>query len=123
MKKVLPIMILVLILTAGCGKTEEQKKKDKLLGTWETKYTLAVFGEVTESYVFEKEGKCVRTVTTDQDIKNDCTYEFDSNNEKIRILWDNKLDKENYSKYEMIDDNTIKIGENTYTKKSTSSKK
>lgn len=118
MKKVLIVMLL--LLTAGCGKnskSESKKLQDKLLGTWETKYELSVFGEVTESYVFKENGECVRMLNTGSDIANKCTYEFDESRDNIKIVWEDKLDKERYDKFIEIDDNNIMIAEHKFTRK------
>ena len=47
-KKAIIVGGMALLLT-GCGK-----EKNELLGTWETKYEMSVFGEVTESYTFKE---------------------------------------------------------------------
>ena len=113
MKKIL--VFIILILMVGCGKVE--KEEDKLIGTWETKYNLSVFGEVTESYVFKENKECVRMLNTGSDIVNKCTYEFNEEKDEIRIIWDNKLDKERYDRYIEIDDNNIMIAEHKFTRK------
>ena len=99
MKKV--IVILSLLLFTGCMSKEEKelkKQEEKLLGTWETKYELGAFGEVSEKYIFKK------------------------NNECIRIIWEDKIDKESYSKYEEVDDKTIIISEHIYKKEEANEK-
>ena len=114
MKKLL-IMLVPIFLLTGCGtKTEEQKKEDNLIGTWTTSYELGAFGEISEKYTFKKDGQCVRTLNAGSDIVDECTYEI--NESGIRIIWENKIDKENFSKYVEVDDNTIVIGEHTYKK-------
>ena len=117
MKKLM--ILLSLVLLTGCASKEEKelkKQEKKLLGTWETKYELGAFGEVSEKYTFKKENKCIRTINTGTDITDDCTYEFNEDRTQIRILWDNKLDKDGYSKFEVVDDNNIMISEHKYTK-------
>ena len=109
-----------MLLITGCGAKEKQKAKEeqeKILGTWEAKYELSVFGEVSETYTFKEEGKCVRVLNAGNDIADNCTYEFNEDKTEIRILWEDKLDQESYSKYIEIDDNTIMIGEHKYEKK------
>ena len=108
-KKAIIVGGMALLLT-GCGK-----EKNELLGTWETKYEMSVFGEVTESYTFKEENKCIRIFNAGSDIIEECTYEVKEG--KIRIIWENKIDKESYSKYIQIDENTIAIAENQYKRK------
>ena len=115
MKKLIVIMICLVVLT-GCGKTEteEEKKQENIIGKWITKYELSVFGEVTEEYVFKENNECVRMLNTGSDIVEECTYEI--TDEGIRIIWESKIDKESFSKYVEIDENTIYIAEHKYTR-------
>ena len=115
MKKI--TIVLLLILTVGCGKVKEKTIEEKIIGTWETKYTLSAFGEITESYIFKEKGKCIRMLYTGTDIVNECTYELNEEKDKIRIIWENKLNKENYDKLLEIDENNIMIAEHKYTRK------
>ena len=119
MKKIIPIIVLILVVV-GCGNKKEQeskKQQEKIIGTWETKYELLSFGEVTESYVFKEKGECVRILNTGSDIVDKCTYELNEEKDGIRIIWENKMDKERYSRYVEIDDNDIMIDEHKYTRK------
>ena len=36
------------------NEDKEKKPEEKIIGTWETKYELSVFGEVTEGYSFKE---------------------------------------------------------------------
>lgn len=112
-KTVIGILGIILIIS-GCGK-KEKKPEEKIIGTWETKYELSVFGEVTEGYSFKEKGQCVRMLNAGTDIVEKCTYEITE--EGIRIIWEDKMDKETYSKYIEIDEDTIMIGEHKYTRK------
>ena len=119
MKKV-GIAIIILLIFTGCGtKSNKIKEENKqgIIGTWITKYELSVFGETTETYIFKKDNKCVRILNAGNDITNNCTYELNEDKTKIRIIWDDKIDKESYSKYVEIDDNKILIGEHTFERK------
>ncbi len=118
MKKVIAMLIGILLLT-GCGikeKTEEEQKQENIIGTWKTTYKLSVIGEVSEKYTFKEKEKCVRVLNAGTDIVDECTYEITE--EGIRIIWKNKIDKESYSKYVEIDNDTILIGEHTYQRES-----
>ena len=115
MKKIM--IFLMLLIMVGCKTKTKEEEKDKIIGSWETKYSLSVFGEVTESYVFKENHECIRMLNTGSDIVNKCTYEFDEEKENIRIIWENKLDKERYDRYIEIDDNNIMIAEHKYTRK------
>ncbi len=112
MKRLLISLLLVLVIT-GCSKT----KKEEVLGTWQTTYEMNVLGTITETYTFKENGICVKELKTKTDIVNDCTYEFNKEKNQIRIIWDNKLDKESFSKFEIINENSIMIGEHKYEKK------
>ena len=101
---------------------ELKKQEEKLLGTWETKYELGAFGEVSEKYIFKENKECIRIINTGNDITNNCTYEFNEDRSKIRIIWEDKIDKESYSKYEEVDDKTIIISEHTYKKEEANEK-
>ena len=109
MKKIIPLIIVLFILT-GCKKT------NSIIGEWETKYDISVFGEVTDKYIFKENNECEKIVNAGTEIKLDCTYEFNDDKTKIKISWDGKLYDE-YVSYEMTDKDTIKIGEYTYVKK------
>ena len=111
MKKLLFSLVVVMLLT-GCNSKKEETKKQGIIGSWTTKYELSVIGEVSESYVFKEKGKCVRILNAGSDIVDECTYEIKDN--EIRIIWDNKIDKESFSKYVEITDNKILIGEHTF---------
>lgn len=111
MKKKMMIVGGMMLLLTGCGK----EKKNTIIGTWETKYEMNVFGEVTETYTFKEGNECVRILNAGSDIIEECTYEI--KDKEIRIIWENKIDKESYSKYIEIDENTIAIAENKYTRK------
>lgn len=110
MKKYLIFVLTILCLT-GCGK-----KKDALLGTWEASYELGAFGVVTETYEFKEDGKCVKTLNAGTIVTNECTYEFNSNKTEIRIIWNDKSDKESYSNY-LLNDDKLTIGTREYSKK------
>ena len=110
MKKILIILLTVMCLT-GCGK-----KKDELLGTWETNYELGAFGVVTETYEFKEEGKCIKTLDAGTIVTNDCTYEFNEDKSEIRVVWEDKTDKESYSNFS-LDKDTLVIGSRTYQRK------
>lgn len=113
-KKIILLTVMTVLLTGGC-KAKEKTKEEKILGTWETQYELSVFGQITEGYSFKEDGKCVRMLNTGTDIANNCTYEMKE--DEIRIIWDDKLDKETYSRYLEIDEDTIMIGEHKYIRK------
>ena len=116
MKKYL-FMVLSLLLLTGCGlkkKTDMEVKKENIIGKWTTSYQLGSLGQIKESYTFKKDGKCVRTLNAGSDIVDECTYEI--TDQGIRIVWESKIDKESYSKYVEIDENSILIGEHTYQK-------
>jgi len=110
MKKKAIIVGGMLLVITGCGKA-----KNELLGTWETKYEMNVFGEVKESYTFKEDNECVRIFNAGSDIIEECTYEV--KDKEIKIVWDSKIDKKSYNKYVKIDENTIAIGNNKYTRK------
>lgn len=111
MKKIL-VLFLDIVLLTGCGK------KDNFLGTWSASYELLSFGNITEKYEFKENGVCTRTLNAGTDIVEECTYEWNEDKTKIRILWDSKLNKDDYSTYSKISDNEIKIGEIVFTKQS-----
>ena len=109
MKKLL--LVVGLLFLTGCGN------KDSILGTWSVSYVMPVFGNVTETYEFKEDGVCVRTLNTGNDIAEDCTYEFNEDKTKIRIVWNSKLDKEDFYDYSKNNDTEIKIGTRIFTKK------
>ena len=113
------IALFALLLLTGCGST----KKDTFLGTWKTSYTVAGVGEVTESYTFKEENKCVRTITTTVDMNTDCTYEFNEDKTQIKIDWEDKIGEAKFETYEKVDDDTIKIGANVYKRGTTKNEK
>ena len=115
MKKI--IVILTLILLTGCSK------KDVILGTWKTSYDVGGIGNVIEKYTFEKDNKCIRTIKTTTEINTDCTYTFNNDKTQIKIDWEDKLYKDEFSDYEEIDKNNIKIGNYTYTRKDVKNEK
>ena len=106
MKKVILVALLCLMVTTGCGKDEE---KDAILGTWKTSYELGALGTVTEAYEFKEDGVCTRTLNAGSDIIDECTYEYSEDKTKIKIVWDDKLDKEAYSTYSMDSNSQITI--------------
>lgn len=110
MKKIL-VLVLGIVLLTGCGK------KDSFLGTWTTSYELPSFGNVTETYEFKENGVCIRTLNVGNDIVEDCTYEWNEGKTEIRIVWDSKLNKEDFSTYSQNGATEIKIGGRTFTKK------
>ena len=109
MKKVL-VLVLGVVLLTGC------EKKDNFLGTWTASYELPAFGTVTEKYEFKENGVCTRTLNTGSDISEECTYEFNQDKTEIRILWNSKLNKEDFSTYSELSETQIKIGERVFTK-------
>ena len=115
MKKI--IIILSLLLLIGCSK------KDNILGTWETNYDVSGIGNVTEKYTFKENNKCIRTIITTTNINTDCTYTFNKDKNKIKIDWEDKLYKDEFSDYEEIDKNNIKIGNYTYERKDVKNEK
>lgn len=104
MKKVLLATLLCVMVATGCGK-----EKDAILGTWKTSYELGALGTVTETYEFKEGSVCTRTLNAGSDIVDECTYEYNEDKTKIRIVWDNKLDKESYSSYSMNGENEVTI--------------
>ena len=102
------IVVLGLILLTGCSN------KNIILGTFKTNYEISSIGNVVEKYEFKEKGKCVRTIITTTEINTDCTYEFNKNKSKIKINWEDKIYKDEFSDYEEIDKNNIKIGNYTY---------
>ena len=111
MKKSLFVLLGLLVLT-GCGCA----KKDAIIGTWKTSYKVSGMGDVEESYTFKEKGKCVRTIKTSTAIKTNCTYKFNKDRTQIKILWKDKLYKDDFSNYKETDKNNIVIGNYTYTK-------
>ena len=109
MKKIL-VLILGTVLLTGCSKT------DSFLGTWVASYELPSFGNVTEKYEFKENGICTRTLNAGSDIIEDCTYEWNEDQTEIRIVWNSKLNKEDFSTYTKNSDHEIKIGERIFTK-------
>lgn len=105
MKKVLLAALLCTLVVTGCG----EKEKDALLGNWKTSYELGDLGTITESYEFKEKGVCTRTLNAGSDIVDECTYEFNEDKTQIRIVWDDKLDKESYSSYSMNGENEVTI--------------
>lgn len=110
MKKILLIVLLCVVVT-GCGK-----EKDAIVGTWKTSYELGDIGTITETYEFKENGICTRNLNAGSDIIDECTYEFNEDKTQIRIIWDNKLDKESYSTYSMNGESEINIAGRIYTK-------
>ena len=104
MKKIL-LAILCTIIVTGCGS----KEKDAILGTWKTSYELGELGSITEVYEFKEDGKCVRILNAGSDIVDECTYEYNEDKTKIKIVWEDKLDKESYSSYSANSDSEIVI--------------
>ena len=113
MKKILLLSVMGLIVLTGCGSKKEEKK-EIIIGSWKTSYELGAFGEVTERYIFKEKGECIRELITTSDIVNKCTYEIKE--DEIRIIWEDKLDQESYTKYIAMDDKTIMIGNYKYIK-------
>ena len=62
------VLGIILIGMTGCGK------EDILVGKWETKYELGMYGEVNQIYEFEKSGKCKKIIYTDMKIEKECKY-------------------------------------------------
>ena len=118
-KKIMTVASMLLL--TGCAS--KLSTKQKLIGTWESKYELSVFGEVTETYSFKEDGKCVRVLNAGNDMADNCTYEFNKEENEIRIVWDNKIDKESFSEYIEVDKNTIMIGEHKFIKKEEANEK
>ena len=115
MKKI--IILVCLILMTGCSKAEEKeikKEKENIIGSWVTTYDLGAFKGVSEKYIFKENNECVRILNTGSEITDSCTYEFNEDKSKIRIIWENKIDKESFSKYVEVDEKTIMISEHTY---------
>ena len=110
MKKYVIFLLSILCLT-GCGK----EKVDPLLGTWETSYELGAFGTVVETYEFKENGLCVKTLNTGSDIIEDCTYEFNEDKTQIKIVWDSKQNKDEYTNYSLNND-ILLIGAREYKK-------
>ena len=111
------IIVICLLLLSGCSK------KELIIGSWETSYEINGIGKIKEIYNFEKNNKCIRTIIIDSEINTDCTYEFNQDKTQIKILWDDKLYKDDYSNYEEINKNKIKIGNYTYTRKEVKNEK
>lgn len=101
----------ILFLLSGCIKS----KQGVLIGTFETTYELGAFGKVIERYQFKEDGRCIRTLKAGNDITRTCTYEIKK--DKIKIVWNDKLDKEHFDTYKKIDKNTVMIGNYKYKRK------
>ena len=69
MKKIIVIGVGLLLLT-GCGK-----KENEIVGTWSTQYELGVYGEITQTYEFDKNKTCKKILVTNMEIEKNCTYE------------------------------------------------
>lgn len=107
MKKNIATVILCVITLIPIGTTCKSEEK-KIIGTWKTSYELKPFGIVEERYIFKKNGKCERILKMENELTNNCTYKIKE--DKIRIIWNNKLDKKSYTKYSKINEKTIMIG-------------
>ncbi len=117
MKKIYIIALLGFFLLTGCKSNEEKeeiKKQQNIIGKWNTTYEIGAIGKVKESYLFKKNGKCIRILNAGNDIIDECTYDLKDN--QIKIIWNNKLDKKSYSKYVEIDEKQIQIGDHIYKK-------
>lgn len=112
MKK-LGLCLFGIMLVTGCGT-----KKDTFFSSWTTSYEIPAFGIITEQYDFKEDGTCVRILKTSSDIVENCTYEWNEDKTKIRIVWDSKLDKDAFYNYSKTSDNEIVIGARTFTKQS-----
>lgn len=112
MKKVLLATLLCVMVATGCG----EKEKDSMLGTWKTSYELGALGTVTETYEFKEEGVCTRTLNAGSDIVDECTYEYNEDRTKIRIVWDDKLDKESFSTLSINSETEITLAGRNFTK-------
>lgn len=112
MKKYLFIILTIICLT-GCGKKEEV---NSLLGNWETSYELGAFGNVTESYEFKENGECIQSLNAGSTIITECTYQLNNEKNKIKIVWEDKKDKDSYTDYS-LNDNELIIGTRKYIKK------
>lgn len=106
MKKKIICLLGIIILTS-C------KSKDPLYNKWEALYDIGTL-QISETYEFMEDGKCLKTVNN---INTLCTYEFNDDKTKIRIIWDGKLDYDVYSSFEMKNNNEIIIDERVYKKR------
>lgn len=107
MKKIIVIMMSLILIT-GCNS---KKEENKLVGTWSTKYELGTYGDVTQTYNINKDGTCNKTLITDMEIKQDCTYKI--NKDEITFIY--KDDEKTY-KYRFENSKLI-LGGYEYEKK------
>ncbi len=111
MKKQIIIIVTFITLAGiltGCGKKES---KEELIGKWTTKYELGMYGEITQTYEFQKDKTCKKTLITDMVIENSCTYEKKDNTIEITYS-DGKTDSLNYR----MEEDKLILGGYTHTK-------